>query len=93
MESLATYTDSIIFKDRLSGLFVRKAFNISNSKRLTNIKHTFSTCASLFLEAHLASMLSVCLFEVTDIVTAFLYTTDIAQIQWFFSFVIIYTYK
>ena len=37
MESLASYTDCIIFKDGLSGLFVRKTFNVSNSKRLTNI--------------------------------------------------------
>ena len=46
MESLATYTDCIILKDRLSGLFVRKTSNVSNSKRLANIYHTLWTSLS-----------------------------------------------
>ena len=70
VESLAAYTDCIIFKDGLSGLFLRKTFNVSNSKRLTNIKHAFSTCASLFLEAHLASMLCIGLAEILNKVTS-----------------------
>ena len=92
MESLATYTDSIIFKDRLSGLFVRKAFNVSNSKRLTNIKHTFSTSASLFLEAHLASMLRVNLIETLNVITTFVDTTHKTWVLGLLTFVIIYTY-
>ena len=75
MESLATYTDCIILKDGLSGLFARETSNVSNSKRLTNIEYTFSTCASLFLEAHIASMLSTSLVEVVDMVTTFADTT------------------
>jgi len=71
---------------------VRETFNVSNSKRLTNIKYTFSTCASLFLEAHLASI-STNLIKIMMMITTLVNTTQRTWVLRFLTFVVIHTYK